>query len=427
MAVNLGYATTPGSSAVAAPVSSTQAAEITSLEAYDNSEIDVIDISKNSGGSQFLTMLTKFGRARNGGNFNEIGLTEEIINNFPEIRYKEQDQESTTFTVNAIATAGTAGVASTIVLTSTVGLLPSMTLRVVRTNEQIRIISVDSATNITAVRGAGTVANAALAVNDVLYVLGTSVSAGVAGIGDVGSAGVDKVNYIQKFVESLEINDFQSMSAKVGGSKKGIIERRMQQALVQMQTQIERAAIFGQKYSGTDSNGAYYTTEGAIECAKRGWTDDISGSLTQRTLEEALSQPMRYISPNNTTKFLLCGSRVRPALSSLFQSQINKEDILDSSTAVNTLTINNGKYIIVESPLLDESSGFEKHALVIDPSFFKVCYGSGEGMEGRFDGKTRFVYNKAESTYAKQKGDYVTYVGFKNSNSNASALIRVVA
>lgn len=427
MTIANGYATTPGISGTADPVSSTGAAEYTSLELYDNSEVDIIDISKYGGGSPFLTMLTKFGRSRNGGKFNELGLTERTVNNFPEIRYKEQDSESQTYTVNAIAAAGTAGANMTIVFTSTVGLLPSMTLRIVRTNEQIRIVSVDSATNVTATRMVGTVTNQALAVNDVAFVLGTSVASGTASIGDVGSSAADRVNYIQKFVESVEIKDFQMMSAKVGGSKSAIIDRRMKQAAVNMSMQIERAALFGQKFSGVDGSGnPYYTTEGLVECAKRGWSDDISGSLTLRTLEEGLAQPMRYLSPNNTTKFLLCGSRVRPAISALVQSQINKEDVLDSSTRVETLTIGNGKYIFIDSPMLDETSGFEKHAIVVDPAFFTVCYPTGEGFDGKFDGKTRFEYNQADSTYANQKGDYVAYVGFQNANANSTALLKIV-
>jgi hypothetical protein len=42
-------------------------------------------------------------------------------------------------------------------------------------------------------------------------------------------------------------------------------------------------------------------------------------------------------------------------------------------------------------------------------------------------GKMRFEYLADQSNYATQKGDYVSYVGFKNANALANAVIKLVA
>lgn len=76
---------------------------------------------------------------------------------------------------------------------------------------------------------------------------------------------------------------------------------------------------------------------------------------------------------------------------------------------------------------MDTASGYSGYACIIDPSTFTICYPSGVTLEngGKFDGKTKFVYNSSESTFANQKGDWVTYYGIKNANANANGLFKI--
>jgi len=48
--------------------------------------------------------------------------------------------------------------------------------------------------------------------------------------------------------------------------------------------------------------------EGVIENCKRGWSNDISASLTRITLEEALTNPLKYTKDGSYKKIVLCGT-----------------------------------------------------------------------------------------------------------------------
>ena len=138
------YPTGAVTSGTTAPANVTQQAMYATLAEYNNSEIELYDTQSYANGSPFLTMLTKFGRARNSGDFKSIGTSEDNLSNFPDIKWKEQDKENDIFVVNAISAVGTPGVNMQITLTSTVGLIAQQTLRNVRTNEQVHVVSVDS-------------------------------------------------------------------------------------------------------------------------------------------------------------------------------------------------------------------------------------------------------------------------------------------
>jgi Family of unknown function (DUF5309) len=422
MATTNGYPSGSESTTVASPASATIAAEITSLELFNNAEVDVLDVSYSSGKQAFLGTIIALGRMRGDASYKDLGLTEEVLDN-NEIRWIEQDEEIRFVTLGAAAT----NVATTLTLVSTAGLNAGQILSAVETNENVRIVSVDSATVVTVARGQGSIAGTAMSNSLKLRVLGVAAPGGASNPTAFGSVGVPKSNYIQKFYDSVTITDFQSMTAKAGGNKKAFITKLMQNAYSEHRKKIELSAIFGQKSTGTDANGQpYFQTQGLFDVARQGWTSDISASLTRRTLDEALSTPMNY---GSKTKILLCGTRVRPAISDLFYAgQVRTENIKGNNIdlTVEKLTVNGGEYIMVQHPYMDTINGLEKYALVVDLENFKVCYGSGVDMNGKsFTGKTRFEFDP-RSTYANQSGDYVTYMGFKISNPNAFAAIKVV-
>ena len=424
MAVTAGYPSGSESTTVASPSSSTIAAEITSLELFANEEVDILDVSYSSGKQAFLGTVLALGRMRGDASWKDLGLNEKVIQN-NEIRWIEQDEEIRFVTLNAAAT----NVATTFTLVSTTGLNAGQILSSVETNENVRITSVDSATQVTVVRAQGSIAAAALTTGLKLRVLGVAAPGGAANPTAFGSTGSTKSNYIQKFYDNVTITDFQAMSNKAGGTKKQFIDRLMKTAYAEHMKKIELSAIFGQKSTGTDANGQpYYQTQGVFDVCRTGWTSDISSTLTRKGLDEALSTPMNY---GSKTKILLCGTRVRPAISDLFYAgQVRTETLKGNNIdlTVEKLTVNGGEYIMVQHPYMDAVNGLEKYALAVDLENFEVNYGSGVDMNGKaFTGKTRFEYNAGDSNYSVQKGDYVTYMGFKISNPNAFAALKIVA
>lgn len=407
MAVTNGYPSGAESSTVPLPVSTTAAAEITSLELFDNSEVDIVDISYASGKQKFLQTILALGRLHNGGDLKSQGLTEITSNNFPQINWIEQDEEAKVFTLNAALT----NVATTMVLTSTVGILPGQILRINETNENVRVTSVDSATNLTVVRGQGSIAGTAALTAGRVTLLGLAATGGFSNPDAIGSAGGAKFNYIQKFVDSVDINDFNQLSAKAGGDKKKFIMEHMARARAEHMMKMELAVLYGQRSTGTVGGQPYYQTQGVLDVCRAGWTSDISSTLTRIKLDEALSTPMNY---GSTTKILLCGTRVKPAISDLFyNSQVRTETLTGDNLnlTVEKLTVNGGEYYMIQHPYMDANRGMEKYAAVVDVENFKLVYPTGVDVNGKaYTGKTRFEYLANQSNYSRQRGDWVSYV-----------------
>ncbi len=422
MTVTNGYPAAPLSTSVTAPSSTTQDAQYQSFEVYDNDEIELVSTAR--GATKFLSTIIGIGRQKAGGEFaNKLGLTEMISKNFPEFRWKEEGEQQEIFVVSATAASG----AGSVDIATSVGLIEGNILRCVRTNEQIRVSSVTDADTVAIQRAVGTVAAAQMVPGDKLQVISTSVSKGIATVGTIGVAATDQFNYFQKFLTTVSSDDFDELSNKI--RDKSNMDIFMKDRAIVHYRELEKQALFGQKKSGTDTNGKpYYTMEGVIQMASRGWTHDISNSLTRTTLEDTLSFPLRYTKNGSSLKIAFLGTKVKPVLSSVFEGRLQVGQIKDIDLQFEQIEFGNGTYMFFNHPMLDEDSGYDKHMIVVDPAFLKVVYPSGTGLDGvGMNGKTRFVYNKSVETFAYQEGSYVTYMTLMNANANASGLFKIVA
>jgi hypothetical protein len=417
----LEYPASPLSSQGANPTSTTEAAQYASFEVYDNSEIELVSTAR--GATPFLSTLIGLGRQKNGGQFDTIGLTEQISKNFPSFSWKEEGEQKEVFVIDATANSA----ATTLVLVSTVGLIEGNVIRNATTNEQLRVSSVTNATDVVVQRAVGTKTAEGVVPGDKLIVIGTAVSQGVASVGTIGVAASDKSNYFQKFVTTVSTDDFTNLSNKV--RDKNSMNIFMKDRAIVHYRELEKAALFGQKKSGTDANGkAYYTMEGVVEMAKRGWTHDISSALTRGSLEEALGFPLRYTKNGSSAKIALCGTKVKAKLSELFEGRLQTGQIKEVNLEFEKIKFGTGEYTFVYHPMMDEDSGYDKSMVVVDPAFLNIIYPSGQDLSGvGFNGKTKFVYNKSVETVAYQEGSYFTYATMMNSNSDSAGLFKIVA
>ena len=252
MSTSTGYATTPLATAVSTATNTTERAEYTSLEAYDNSELDVIQVAR--GRTPLLSTLFSIGKGMAGGQFNTLNIAQGSTLNFPEYKWKEQDELNDIFVVNGTINSS----ATTLVLDSAVGLYKGHLLRNKTTNEHIRITSITDGTTVVIQRGVGTTSATTITDNDELQVIGVATTRGIASVGTVGIAAADKSNYIQKFLTTFQETDFDKFTPKAGGSQVLIAENTIRHGL-----DLEKAAIFGEKKSSTDpvTGEPYYTME----------------------------------------------------------------------------------------------------------------------------------------------------------------------
>jgi hypothetical protein len=422
MATTNGYPTgaTP-TTTVPAAASVAGSASVLSAYLFDNSEIDVTKVfrARNS----FFNVLTNLGRS-NGGSYDSLGTFEKLSNNYPEYRWQNKGEDGYQFTMNAAALVGD----TTLTLVSTVGLFAGRRLQNVATNEVVTVKSITSATQIVVVRGAVPVAMGA---TDTLLSVGTAVGVGVASTTFVGAANSSKSNFFQHFVTTITVTDKDMLASKVGGDKRAQIEDVLADKMTTHADEIERGVLFGQKQTFTDATlGEVYTMDGIKEFAIQGWTADISSGLTAQSLEDALAFPLRYAKDGSTTKILLCGSKVKSRISSLFYSgQVRTENIKEIDLTVEKVITNGGEYILMQHPFMDESSGnWSKCALVIDPGYVEVVYPQGVDLEKKgFNGKTAMIYNAANSNYASEQVDISTYLTIAVKNVNACGALRVAA
>lgn len=107
--------------------------------------------------------------------------------------------------------------------------------------------------------------------------------------------------------------------------------------------------------------------------------------------------------------------------------QKEKDSQIESKEQVETIQIGTGKFIIMQHPLMNAASGYEKHGLVVDPGYLKICYPSGVDLNGStFDGKSRFEMDPT-STYANMTGSFVAYMGLKNISANSAGIFKISA
>lgn len=415
----------PSTTSYTPAATTTTAAAIDTLEYYNNTELELVAID-DFGQTVNPAYTVLMGIQTSGGKFDDAKLSEITSDNYPQFKFLEKDNVNRTYTLGANALIG----ATTLVLSTTVGLQRGDILRNTATNEIVRVASVTNGTDIVVLRSTGTlnaIPAAAMTSAQTLILMGSSVSVGEAGRSSFDAPAVEKFNYFQKIVTSAAINEGDTFTAKYGSNKKVALQRFMDDKWKEQMRSVEYVAVFGQKATSTDAvtGTAEYRAEGMLNTALRGWTGDISGALTVKNIIKEFGRTVPY---GGGTKLVLCGSEVLAEFYALFSTQIATETIKSIDLNVETLSINGTKFILKEHPLMDSASGWSKYCVIVDTMSFKPVYPTGSNMNGKnFVGKTRFEYLYDQSNYASEKGDYVSYLSFRNANARANACFKIVA
>ena len=168
-----------------------------------NEDVEVIEISKAR--TPALSTIKAIGRGLSGGEFGDVesSLTEELFTDYPEHKWKEQDMFKEEFTPDATHAAST-GV-TTIKFVTTSGLVAGNILRVVRTQEQVRVQSVTNTTDVVVVRDIAGTSLGTIVPTDVVVVLSTATVGGQIAVSAIGRGMVDKSNYYQKFLTTVTL------------------------------------------------------------------------------------------------------------------------------------------------------------------------------------------------------------------------------
>lgn len=290
-----------------------------------------------------------------------------------------------TFASNQINNgAGYSNVATALVVDSTASFLANMVLYCARTGETMRIASVDSATQITVVRGFGRVAAAALVDNDWLVAVGSAYVEGSARPTSRGLTTVYVANYTQIFRNAWAVTDTARASYTEMGFEN--LAESKKDCMLLHSVEIESAIIFGQPKMDTTGATPLHATQGIVDSVRQYAAGNLltaaaTTSLSQ--LETMFETAFQFSHDLGDTKsrMVYTGSLGMKVFNQI--ARLNGTvQLMNGQTSFgfhfSTFTFYKGTLYLVEHPLLNGITGMNNMAIAVDMPALKLAY-----MDGR--------------------------------------------
>lgn len=276
---------------------------------------------------------------------------------------------------------------TTFAITSTINLLPGMLLRNQRTQEQVIINTVPNATSITVNRAVGTVAAAAVNLNDKWYQVGTAFEEASNRPTAMNIAPVKITNLTQIFRNSWAVSGSADQVSVVAGDTN--LSESKQECAAFHAVDIEKSLIFGQKSQGTRNNKPFRSMEGLVSIIgnlayypSSYVTPNIStagATTTYAQLEGFLDPCFNQVSDPmaSTERLLFVGSTARKVINGIGRIS-GQYQIVDNQTnfglQFSTFKIARGMFRMVEHPLFNSNADWSKMAIALDLGSFNVAY-----------------------------------------------------
>lgn len=287
------------------------------------------------------------------------------------------------FQLSAAALAG----ATTLDVVSSAQLLPGQIHRVDSTGENIIINTVVSPTQITVTRGIGTVVGTAIAINVFAYQVGNAFEEASLRPNSLIINPVRITNYTQIFRNTWAISDTVRATQMIAGDT-NVAESRQDCAAFHA-TDIEKTLLWGQKSQGTRNGQAFRTADGLISIIGNisyypsyMSTTNITTALatTNYTQLEAALDPVF----NQTTdpkvsneRVLFVGGAAKRVLTAIGRAT-GIYQMVDGQTSwglqFSTIKTSRGTFRVIEHPLFNSNTSWQKMAIAVDLSSFAVAY-----------------------------------------------------
>lgn len=268
---------------------------------------------------------------------------------------------------------------------STTGIQEKMVLHNPTTQENIRVASVDSGTQITVTRAFGRVAAGNIADNQVLICVGTAFEEGSARPSARGLTTIHVPNYTQIFRNAWALTDTARASLTEMGFT-NIAESRKDGALLHS-VEIESAIIFSQPKMDTTGAQPLHSTQGIVDAVEQyaAANTTTAGATTNLTeLTTALEPAFTYSHDLGDSKqrVAFVGSTAMKVLNDI--ARLNGQvQMMWGQTGAFGLQFNRflfykGAINLIEHPILNGLSGMAGMMIVVDMPAFKLAY-----MDGR--------------------------------------------
>lgn len=282
------------------------------------------------------------------------------------------------------AVAGYAAGITVFVVDSTAGIIPKMVLHLPRTRENIRVVSVDSATQLTVTRAFGRVAAAAILDDDVMVVIGNAHEEGSPRPTSRGLTVVYVPNYTQIFRDAWAVTDTARASYQEAGFSN--IAENKRDCMLLHSINIESAIIFGQPKMDTTGTQPLHATQGIIDAVEQyapGNTNTAAATTTYAQWVTLVEGGFQYSADlgDPKSRMLFGGATAIKVINDIARAS-GQVFIQNGQTSFGfkftEFNFYKGTIYMVEHPLLNGMPGMAGLALLLDMPAIRLAY-----MDGR--------------------------------------------
>lgn len=322
------------------------------------------------------------------------------------------------------------GATTNFVVTSTTNILPGMVLQADSTRENVLVTAVVDATNLTVVRGVGTVAAAAISSAVQLFMIGNAYEEGSVRPQSLVIIPVRQINYTQIFRNTWLMTGTAIATNVIAGGAPDT-ESKMDCAMFHA-VDIEKAILFSQTFTGTRNNFPFRTMNGLVNYINQQAAGNVTtlGATTTYTQFEAATDPVFQQSTDQKTpneRVLFVGGNARRVIHQICRlnsTYMINDQVTEWGLQFDTIKIPRGRFNLVEHQLFNAfgaNTSWSKMAIAIDLSTFKLAYMRGRKTQARdFNMGGQVVDNGIDAVGGTLTSELTCLV--KNAPANAQLL-----
>ena len=293
--------------------------------------------------------------------------------------------------------AGGQGVSDTVfTVTNTANVLPGMLMRADNTGENILINSVLSLTQVVVQRGVGTVAQAAIAGSTNLYQVGTAFEESSLRPNALAINPLRVTNLTQIFRNTWAISGTVEATQMIAGDT-NVAENRQDCAAFHA-ADIEKGLFWGQKSSGTRNGQPFRTMDGIYSIVNNlayyppiysQANVTVAGGTTNYTQFESAFDPAfnQATDPKVANeRVMFVGGAAKKVLNNIGRlngTYYMVDGQTDWGLQFSTIKIARGTFRLIEHPLFNTNTSWNKIAFAIDLSSFNLAYLNGRKTQNK--------------------------------------------
>jgi len=273
--------------------------------------------------------------------------------------------------------------ATTISGVSTANLVPGMILQNPTTMENILVISVDSATDITVRRAVGTIAAANIASGETLYQVGNAKEEGSTAPQALRLDPIRITNLTQIIRNAWALTGTAQATEVIAGD--GNLAENKQDCAAFHAADIEKAIFFSQKYNGTLNGQPLRTMDGLVSIITTNAAANIhtAGTTTNATQFEAMLDPVfdQTTDPKHANeRVLFVGAKAMTVINQIARKN-GTYQLMDGQTSwglqFSTFKTTRGTFRLIEHPLFNSNAVWSAMAVAVDLVTFNLAYLAG--------------------------------------------------